>query len=172
LEGRLELSHQFTGERRMEIAAAFHASQSHVGGFSIPSRAWVIDWFTNPSRLLEFSGTIYTGENLHHFGAYRQGWVVTPNGVSGVHVRGGWAQVSVPFTERVSLNLMAGTMDDRNRDLLSTMIGSNRTGAANLMFRLAPNILFSIEAMQIRTHYLTGGVTRNPRYDLSLAYQF
>jgi len=172
LEGRLELAHQFDGDRRMELATAFHASESHIGGFSIPSRAWTIDWFANPFRLLELSGIIFTGENLHHFGSFRQGWVVTPQGVHGVHSRGGWAQVSVPFTQRVSLNLMAGTMDDRDRDLLSTMIGSNRTGAANVMFRIAPNVLLSIEAMQIRTNYLTGGTVRNPRYDLSLAYQF
>ncbi len=171
-EGRVEVSHQFDQDRRVELATAFHAGESHVGGFSIPSRVWSLDWFANPFRLLEFSGVVFTGENLHHFGAFRQGWVVTPQGVHGVHTRGGWAQVSVPFTQRVSLNLMAGTMDDRNRDLLTTMIGSNRTGAANLMFRIAPNVLLSIEAMQIRTNYLTGGTTRNPRYDLSVAYQF
>lgn len=172
LEGRAEVAHQFDSERRVELATAFHVSESHVGGFAIPSRVWTIDWFANPFRLLEFSGIVFMGENIHHFGALRQGWVVTPQGVHGVHSRGGWAQVSVPFTQRVSLNLMAGTMDDRNRDLLSTMIGSNRTGAANLMFRIAPNVLVSIEAMQIRTNYLTGGTTRNPRYDLSVAYQF
>ena len=172
LEGRLEIAHQIDGERRVELATAFHASQSHVGAFSIPSRAWSIDWFANPFRLLELSGNMFTGENLHHFGAFRQGWVVRANGVNGVHTRGGWAQVSVPFTDRVSLNLIAGTMDDRNRDLVSTMIGSNRTGAANIIFRIAPNVLLSLEAMQIRTNYLTGGIKRNPRYDLSLAYQF
>ncbi|MEP7365915.1 MAG: hypothetical protein ABI972_21885 [Acidobacteriota bacterium] len=172
VEGRIEIAHQFDADRRLEIASAFHVSQTHVGGFSLPSRAWTVDWFANPFRYLEFSGAMFTGENLHHFGALRQGWVITPQGANSVHSKGGWAQASVPFTQRVSLNLMAGTMDDRNRDLLNTMIGSNRTGAANLMFRIAPNVLFSIEAMQIRTNYLTGGTTRNPRYDLSLAYQF
>ena len=172
LEGRVELAHDFDGDRRLEIATAFHVSQTHIGGFSLPSRAWTVDWFANPFRYLEFSGTLFTGENLHHFGAYRQGWVLTPQGAHSVHAKGGWAQLSVPFTQRVSLNLMAGTMDDRNRDLLATMIGYNRTGAANLMFRLAPNLLLAIEAMQIRTNYLTGGTTRNPRYDLSIAYQF
>jgi len=172
VEGRIEFAHEFEGERRLELAAAFHASQSHVGGFSIPSRVWSVDWFANPHRLLELSGTLYTGQNLHHFGAFRQGWTVTPQDVLAVHTQGGWAQVSVPFTQRISLNLIAGTMDDRNRDLTAAMIGSNRTGAANVIFRIAPNVLLSLEAMQIRTNYLTGGTRRNPRYDLSVAYQF
>jgi len=172
LEGRLELAHDFDTERRLEIAPSFHASTSHIGPFSLPSRVYAVDWFANPVRLLEFSGIVYTGENLHHFGAFRQGYVVTPTSARTVHTRGGWAQVSVPFHPRVSLNLIAGTMDDRNRDLAATMIASNRNAAANLLFRIAPNILVALEAMQIRTNYLNGGIVKNPRYDLSIAYQF
>lgn len=172
IEGRLELAHEFDTNRRLEIAPSFHVSTSHVGPFSLPSRVYAVDWFANPVRLLEFSGIVYTGENLHHFGAYRQGYVVTPTSARTVHSSGGWAQLSVPFHPRISLNLIAGTMDDRNRDLAAAMIASNRNAAANLLFRIAPNILVALEAMQIRSHYLTGGIVKNPRYDLSIAYQF
>lgn len=172
LEGRFELAHRFGEERRIEFAPGFHVSTSHVGPFSLPSKVFTMDWFANPVKLLEFSGTFFTGENLHHFGALRQGWVVVNNTAQAVHSRGGWAQVSVPFHPRISLNLFGGIMDDRNSDLLATSIGANKTGAANLMFRLAPNILVSLEALQTRTTYINGGTQRNPRYDLAIAYLF
>ncbi|MCC6293597.1 MAG: hypothetical protein IT164_13180 [Bryobacterales bacterium] len=172
LQGRLELAHNLDANRRFEIAGAFHASTTHAGPYSIPSRVYSVDWFANPVRLLEFSGVLYGGQNLHHFGAFRQGWAVTPTGAHAIHTRGGWAQLSVPFHPRVSLNLIAGAMDDRNRDLTAAMIASNRNAAANLIFRIAPNVLVALEAMQIRTLYLNGGLSRNPRYDLSIAYQF
>ena len=172
LQGRVELAHTLDASRRFEVAGAFHASTSHVGPYSIPSRVYSLDWFANPFRYLEFSGILYAGQNLHHFGAFRQGWAVTPAGVHAIHTRGGWAQLSVPFHSRVSLNLIAGAMDDRNRDLTAAMIASNRNAAANLVFRIAPNVLVALEAMRIRTLYLNGGLSRNPRYDLSIAYQF
>ena len=172
LQGRFAFSHRLDEERRIEIAPGFHVSTSHVGPFSLPSNALTVDWFANPVKLVEFSGTLFSGENLHHFGAFRQGWIVNGNTARTVRSRGGWAQISVPVHARVSLNLFGGVMDDRNSDLVAASIGANATGAANVMFRLAPNLLLSLEALQTRTRFLTGGTQRNPRYDLAIAYHF
>ena len=172
LQGRLEYSHAFDEERRIELATAFHTSQTHAGGVSIPSRLVSIDWFLNPWPKLEVSGMFFSGENIHHFGALRQGFTSYSSGrVIAVHSRGGWAQLAFPITPRVTLNVFGGVHDDRNRDLIDG-IGVNRNGAANIQYRIAPNVILSLEAMQIRTDYLRNGLSRNNRYDLAVAYLF
>jgi hypothetical protein len=139
----------------------------------VPSRLFALDWFANPWEKLEFSGAFFSGQNVAHFGALRQGFTIRRNGnVIPVHSRGGWGQLSFPFTSRVTLNIFGGVHDDRNRDLGYDGIAANRTGAANLMYRLAPNVILSIEALQMRTTYLEIGTRHNNRYDLAVAYLF
>jgi hypothetical protein len=48
----------------------------------------------------------------------------------------------------------------------------NRTGAANVQYRIAPNVIVSLEALQIRTTHLESGLFKNNRYDLAVAYLF
>jgi hypothetical protein len=172
VQGRFEYSHRFDDDRRLEFAPAFHASTTHVNGMSLPSRVFSLDWFANPWRRLEFSGAFYAGRNLHHLGVLRQGYVVHPDGrLTAVRSRGGWAQLAFPLTSRLTLNVFGGLHDDRDRDLYHG-IGSNRTGAANVQYRLAPNVIVSLEAMQLRTTYLGTGQFKNNRYDLAVAYLF
>jgi hypothetical protein len=172
LQGRFEYSHSFDEQRRVEIASSVHTSTTHAAGASVPSRLLSIDWFLNPWSKLEFSGTFFGGRNIHHFGALRQGFVMHPDGsVLPVHSRGGWAQLAVPATPRLTFNVFGGIHDDRNRDLYDG-IGSNRSQAANIQYRIAPNVILSLEAMQIRTNYLHTGLSKNNRYDLAVAYLF
>jgi hypothetical protein len=172
LQGRFEYSHSFDENRRIEFAPAFHTSDTHAGGQSIPSRLLSFDWFANPWSKLEITGTYFMGRNIHHFGALRQSFTVPADGrVVPVHSRGGWAQLSFPVTPRVTLNIFGGIHDDRNRDLTEG-IGVNRNGAANIQYRIAPNVIVSLEAMQIRTNYLGPGIFKNNRYDLAVAYLF
>jgi hypothetical protein len=172
LQGRIEYAHSFDDDRRVEVAPAFHLSTSHVSGASLPSRVFSLDWFANPWSLLEFSGAFFSGENLHHLGALRQGYVTHPSGaMDTVRSRGGWAQLSFPVTPRLTFNVFGGIHDDRDRDLYRG-IAANRTGAANIQYRIAPNVIISLEAMQLRTTYLDTGRFKNNRYDLAVAYLF
>ncbi len=173
LQGRFEFAHEFDSRRRVEIAPGFHFSESHVAGIGIPSNLASIDWFANPWSKLEFSGLFWSGQNIHHFGAFRQGLTIRgPASIIAVRSKGGWSQLAFPFTGRVTMNLFGGVHDDRNADLALNNIAANRTGAINFMFRVAPNVILGIEAMQIRTNYLGSGNRKNNRYDLSAAYQF
>jgi hypothetical protein len=173
LEGRFELARVWNVERRIELAAGFHTSQTHAMGFSLPSRLVSLDWLASPSRWFAFSGTFYSGKNIHHFGVLRQGFFRLPDGsFRVVHSKGGWGQITFPVNSRLSVNIFSGVHDDRNRDLPATGIGSNKTAAANLVYRLAPNVMLSLEAMQIRTSHLQRPVRRMNRYDLSVAYLF
>ncbi|MFN7921868.1 MAG: hypothetical protein U0Q16_17335, partial [Bryobacteraceae bacterium] len=150
LQGRFELAHRFGEGRRIEVAPGFHVSQSHALGQDYGSHLASVDWLFAPMSKIEFSGLFWTGENIHHFGALRQSFRLDGTRLVPVQSKGGWSQVSFPFTSRISLNLFGGIHDDRNRDLARNAIGANRAGAANIMFRIAPNLIMSIEAMQIR----------------------
>ncbi len=172
-EGRFLFSKDLDDTRRLEIAPGFHTSTSHIARTSIPSNLFSLDWFANPWRKLEFTGAFFSGQNVGHFGSPRQGFtVISEYLVIPVHSRGGWAQLSLLATQRLSFNLMSGRHDDRNRDLLPGQVGKNTAGAANVMYRLAPNVIVSLEASQVRTDYLGVGTRINNHYDLALAYLF
>ncbi|MCL4855341.1 MAG: hypothetical protein KJZ78_28595, partial [Bryobacteraceae bacterium] len=89
-----------------------------------------------------------------------------------VHSHGGWGQFTFIATPRLSFNVYGGQHDDRDADLSPGGISRNMAGAANLMYRFAPNVIVSFEAAQLRTTYLGSGIRLNNRYDLALAYLF
>ncbi|HWB95736.1 MAG TPA: hypothetical protein VG672_03515, partial [Bryobacteraceae bacterium] len=175
LEGRFEFFHRLDDERRLEIAPGFHTSVSHVAETSVPSNLFSLDWFANPWRKLEFTGAFYTGQNVAHLGTggIRQGFTVLGPGVARpVHGLGGWGQLTWLATPRLSFNLFAGRQDDRDRDLLPGRIGYNQSYGANFFDRLAPNVIMSLEASQVRTGYIGANLLLNNHYDLALAYLF
>jgi len=172
-EGRFEFFHSFDDERRIEIAPGFHASSTHLGGFTAPSRIFSMDWFANPWRRIEFSGAFYDGENVAPLGnGYNQGFGQYPNGLESVHSIGGWGQLTVHMLPRLDLHLFSGQQDDRNSDLLPGRIGRNLMFGGNLYYRLAPNVILALETTQLRTTYISQGVRINNHYDLALAYMF
>ena len=172
-EGRLNFYHKLDDQRRMEIAAGFHASTTHADGHSIPSTLFAMDWFFNPWKPVEFSGVFYTGENVAHLGSgTRQGFAVYKAYGEAVESRGGWGQLTLHALPRLDFHLFTGQVDDANHDLAAGAIGKNLLFGGNAFFRLAPNVLVGIEASQVRTMYLGQGVRINNHYDLALAYMF
>ena len=173
LEGRLEYWRGSADGARLEIAPGFHTSQTHVGGLSIPSRVYSIDWLLRPVRPVEFTGTYFAGENITPLGALRQGFTVySTSNIRGVHTQSGWAQVALKITPRWTLNLFSGQQDDRNSDLLRGNIGKNLQWGANTVYQLAPNFLVALEGTNIRTTYLGQGTRQVNHYDLAFAYLF
>jgi hypothetical protein len=173
LQGRFAFFHRLDRDRSVEIAPSFHASTTHAGAVSVPSRLFAVDWFANPLKKVQFTGMFFAGRNVDHFGGTRQGFTVRgPGVVVPVQAKGGWGQVAFPFTDRVRLNLFGGMHDPRNRDLLANGLRVNRTGAANLMYQIAPNVFVTMEALQLRSTYPDTGTRKNNRYDLSLVYLF
>lgn len=168
LEGRVEFRRP-----NFELAPGFHASTTQVAGASVPSRAASVDWFFRPIKLVEFTGFAFVGQNVGVLGALRQGFVVLRDREAiAVRSRGGWAQVALIPTTRLSLHLVAGQHDDNNQDLRFGGVGKNQTYMANIMYRIAPNVIVALEGSQIRTTYLPGGVRRNNHYDLAIGYSF
>jgi hypothetical protein len=172
LEGRF-LFWGDRGGRRVEIAPSFHVSQSHVAGESVPSRIASVDWLLRPLPKVDFTGQFFQGENVGIIGGLRQGIsFLSEHRPTAVHTQGAWAQLAFRATPRLTFHWYGGGEDDRNADLLSGSVARNLAYAANLMYRLGPNILASFEASQVRTTYLNVGTRLNNHYDLALAYLF
>jgi hypothetical protein len=171
-EGRLEFASSWNG-LRVEIAPGYHASNSHVIGTSVPSRIASLDWLVRPAKIVEFTGAWFQGRNVSVLGALRQGYRIPPSGtVIPVHSAGGWGQLAIFPTERLSFHFYGGQQHDRTSDLGGSGISRNFTYAGNFMYRLAPNILGAFEYSQTRTTYLGTGTRLNNHYDLALAYLF
>ncbi|HTS46662.1 MAG TPA: hypothetical protein VMH05_01895 [Bryobacteraceae bacterium] len=172
-EARLELWHQWAETGRLEIAGGLHVNRNHVGPFELPSNIYTLDWFFRPIQKLEFSGTYFHGRNVAVLGGLHQGYDVLSRGrwVSVVS-NGGWAQLRFPITPRLAFDIYAGQQDDLNGDLVTGFIAKNQAYFANVMYRLAPNVLVSLEGGQVRTSYFQVGTRLNDHYDLAVAYLF
>jgi hypothetical protein len=173
VESRLEFWRRWGENTRIEIAPGYHYSSSHAGSSNIPTQIYTVDWLIKPFEHFEFSGFYYTGQNVASLGALPQGFVFGTSGRAHVvHSTGGWAQVRIPVTQRLAFDFYGGTQDDRNRDLYNGYIGSNRGYFTNAQYRIAPNVILSLEGGQIRTQYLGTWTRLNNHYDLAVAYLF
>jgi hypothetical protein len=172
-EGRFEFWKASGEDRRFEIAPGFHVSTSRVIGESAPSQVFSIDWLVRPFRRLDFTGQFFQGVNVGVLGGLQQGVILLDDDqVRSVGATGGWAQVKLRITQRLTANFYGGQEDDRNRDLSAGQIGKNQTYAGNLMYRLGSNVVTSFESSQTRTTYLGSGTRIFPHYDLAVAYLF
>lgn len=173
IEDRIQLWHSWGDTERFEIAAGYHFNENRVNETVFPSEVYSLDWFVRPVSKLEFSGMFFHGQNVATLGGLPQGFVVTPSGsVIAVHSTGGWAQIRVPITARLAFDVYGGQQDDRNADLGYGYIGKNQGYFSNLMYRLAPNVIVSLEGGQVRTNYIGLGNRVNDHYDLAVAYLF
>lgn len=171
-EGRLNF---FKGseKRRVEIAPGVSLSTSHVAGTSVASHLATVDWLARPVAAVEFTGAFFHGEDAAGLGALRQGFTVLNNGsVLPVHTNGGWAQIALIATPRLSFHLYGGEESDQSAGFLAGNISRNLTYAGNLMYKLAPNIVAALEIAQNRTDYVVSGQRLNNHYDLALGYMF
>ncbi len=171
-QGRFELWKDGAKGRRMELASGFHLSDSHVAGYTVPSRIYTADWMLKPYAQFDFSGLFFTGQNVAPLGALRQGYVIVNGDPRAVHTTGGYGQLAWRPTSRLSFHLFSGTQDDRNSDLLPGRTGKNTLFGGNTMYRLAPNVIISFEGSHIRTNYIGSGLRTVNHYDIALAYLF
>jgi hypothetical protein len=172
LEGRFEFYDGAPDGPRIEIAPGFHTSVTHVADTSVPSNLFSLDWFTNPVSKLEFTGAFFSGENVAPVGGL-EGYTILPSyAVIPVHSKGGWSQLTVLATRRLSFHLFSGLENGRTADLAAYAIGRNWLYGANAFYRLAPNVLLGAEVSQARTAYIDSSLRLNNHYDLALAYLF
>jgi hypothetical protein len=172
LEGRFEFWHRFGEHTRIELAPGFHVAQTTESGVSVPSRLFSFDWFANPWEKIEFTGAFYSGENIAGLGTIGPGYFGLGPLVRPVQSIGGWTQLAWLATPKLTFHLIAGQHNNQASEVSEGLIYKNQGYAANLVYRLAPNVLFSLEAMQLRTSYVATGTRLNNHYDLGVAYLF
>ena len=172
LEGRFEFWHRFGEHTRIEFAPGFHTAQTTENGVSVPSRLFSFDWFANPWEKIEFTGAFYNGENIAGLGTIGPGYFVFGTFVRPVQSIGGWTQLAWLATPKLTFHLIAGQHNNQASEVSDGLIYKNQGYAANLVYRLAPNVLFSLEGMQLRTSYVGTGTRLNNHYDLGVAYLF
>ena len=173
LQGRFELWRKFGSGARVEIAPGFHVSQTHVAAVSIPSRLFTLDWLIQPAAKFRLTGTFFNGSNAAGVGGLRQGFsFLGGDRFTAIRARGGWSQFTYLATNRLTFNVYGGQESNRIADLLSGQIARNFSYAANVHYRIGPNVLIGAEANQVRTTYVGGGLRLVNHYDLALGYLF
>ena len=173
LEGRFAFWHKFDETRKFEIAPGFHVASTHVAGTSVASHIGSLDWLVTPANWLRFSGTFFKGQNAAGLGSLGNGFVVLANGdVRPVDSTGGWAQVSIPLTSRLTFNFFGGVENDHSPYFSATSIVRNWNYASNVMYHLGPNVVVSLEALQLRARSFAGSNGVQNHYDLAIGYLF
>lgn len=173
VEGRLQYWKGWAENGRLEIAGGIHYNRNHLGDFSLPSNVYSVDWLFRPIEKIEFTGMFFHGRNVPVLGALPPGFTVLPFGQAfPVRSDGGWAQMRIPITPRLAFNIYGGEQANTGADLVRGNPLSNAAYFANFMYRVAPNVILSLEGGQVRTAYYQIGNRLNNHYDLAIAYLF
>jgi hypothetical protein len=173
IQARFELQHHWSEDTRVEVGLGAHASQSHVSGFTEPSRVLSFDALYKPIQKLELSGTIFYGKNFANLGGEPPGITVRRNGaVIPVRGGGGWVQVALPVTSRLTFDIYGGRQANNSHDLNSYEIFRTLTYAANVLYRLSPNIVIGFEGSRDKLENYSMLKLLTNRYDATVAYLF
>lgn len=173
VQARVELQHRWSDEARLAVGLGAHASETHILGHSIPSRVVSMDAFYKPLRKLEISGTLFYGENFANLGGAAPGFTIEPNGTAiPVHGAGGWVQVALPVTSRLSFDVYAGRQANDSNDLSECELFRTGTFAANVLYRLGANVIVGFEGSTNRLDEYEFRQLVTNRYDATVAYLF
>jgi hypothetical protein len=172
-EGRLEFAHRGGDEDVISIASGYHFSVTHVAGESVNSSLFSFDGQLRVARWWNLKGTFFAGENATGLGAAGQGFTLPEYGSAmPVHTEGGWMQLTLAPTSRLSFHLFGGEQSSRRSDLLYNALDANAAYAANVFYQVGSNMYFSVEAGQTRSSWLYAGDRLRNQYDLGVAYLF
>ncbi len=179
LEGHFQFAYQIDDVRRFEIGSGFHKSATHVLGTSVPADLVSLDWFVKPIYWAEFTGAVFTGENMSKGGSsgFAQGHAIItlrPGVFKPVPVarHGGWTQLTFVPISRLTVNLQTGVDNAVNDYLLPTSLTRNRALIFNSFYRLAPNVFLGFELGNVRTTFKDGQHPSYTHHDIHVAYVF
>ncbi|MGA8030594.1 MAG: hypothetical protein WB992_25905 [Bryobacteraceae bacterium] len=173
IQGRFGLAHQWSEQSRFAAGVGFHSSSTHVLEQSVGSRVISADFLLKPLSKVELTGTIFHGENFSNIGGGAPGISVTPQGVAiPIHGTGGWIQLALPVTSRLTFDFYAGRQLYDAKDLLPYEIARTLTYAGNILYRISPNVVLGLEASQSRIDLLDSQQVLANRYDANVAYLF
>jgi hypothetical protein len=173
LEGRLAFWHHIDDSRRYEFGGGFHVSTTHFGGASVPSRIGSGDWMYIPWSHLRLSGAFFGGQNIAPLGGLGNGFGISnTQGITPMNGLGGWTQVAMPITERLTWNVYGGLENDYGANGIPVYTARSLSYATNVMYHLGPNVILSAEASQTRLRTFSGRPDLLHHYDVAIGYLF
>ena len=172
-QGRVQWQHKFSNSSIIAFGLAGDASTTHVLGRSVPSRVISADFLIKPRTWLEITGTLLHGKNFANLGGIPAGVTITSDG-NVIPIRGnaGWLQAAFPVTKRLTFDVYTGRQVNNSDDLSPFEVFKNDTFAANVLYRIAPNVVLGFEGARNQLDYLNGLMFRTNRYDATVAYLF
>ena len=172
LEARFAFEHQWSDDTRMAIGIGGHASESHILGESIPSTVLSMDGLYKPLSKLELSGTIFHGENFADLGGDPPGVTLRGQTVIPIRGSGGWIQVALPLTNRLTFDIYGGRQLNNRDDLDSYEVYRTLTYASNVLYRISPNVIIGFEGSRNDIENFNMHRLLTNRYDATVAYLF
>ncbi len=174
IEARLAFWHKTDEIKKFEIAPGFHLGSNLFSGKETISHIGSLDWLYKPYPRLDFRGAAYYGQNVASLGALGNGFYLNEYAVERPVISGGgWAQISVPVNNRITLNAFGGSENDQMEALYSSSnIAHTGSFAGNVVLHLSSNVLLSTEVQRLWTRTFAGISETYNHYDLALAYLF
>jgi hypothetical protein len=148
--------------RRAAIGLSGHYGWERRPATLAESWAGAID-FGARANVIGVAGEAFIGDNIDQFG-----------GALGLDARtsGGWAEVQLFPTDRLSLNAGAGLDEIGRADRALVVRRRNRSAYGNVIISLTPEIQASFEYRWLGTAPAGASERRNHHFDWVLAYKF
>ncbi len=172
LQARLGFTHSWTDQTRFAVGLGVHESPSYIAGQSLPSRVISSDFLFKPLHWLEVTGTVFRGENFANLGGLPVSLASVGNNLIPVKGTAGWMQLALPLTRRFTFDAYAGRQVNAARGLSPFQIAGTLIYAANILYRVGPNVVLGIEAGRENVAYANHTLILANRYDATLAYLF
>ena len=162
-QARIEIgSSDLEATNRATVGVAGHYAWERRTGTLAESWATAID-FTARANVIGVAGEAFVGDNVDQFG-----------GALGLDARasGGWAEVQLYPTNRLSFNAGAGLDEIGSADSAFVIRRRNRSAYGNVIFSITPEIQASFEYRWLGTVPAGAGERRNHHFDWVLVYKF
>lgn len=172
LQARIGFEHRWSDETRVAFGIGGHASESHILGESIPSRLVSVDALYKPLQKIELSGTIFHGENFANLGGLPPGVTVRNGTAIPIRGSGGWIQLALPLTTRLTFDVYGGRQLNNRHDLNSVEVYRTLTYASNVLYRISPNVIIGLEGSRNDIENFNMHRLLTNRYDATIAYLF
>jgi hypothetical protein len=172
VQARIGFEHRWSDETRVAFGIGGHASDSHILGESVPSRLISVDALYKPLEKLELSGTIFHGENFANLGGLPPGVTVRAGTVIPIRGGGGWIQLALPLTKRLTFDVYGGRQLNDHHDLNSYEVYRTLTYASNVLYRISPNVILGFEGSRNDIENFNMHRLLTNRYDATIAYLF
>jgi hypothetical protein len=171
-EARIEYQRSLGDQPVLTLGFGAHTSSSHALGASIPSRVISGDFKYQPQKWLQLSGTFLHGENFANLGGLSPGVTTAQYAAVPIHASAGWLQAAFPVTPRLTFDVYAGRQLNAASDLVSKDPFTSLAYAANVLYRIASNVVLGFEGGQTRLTYLNAVPFSAHRFDATVAYLF